>query len=373
MVNETARAWNKATRRRVKFEDRLKVHSELKQVWFPGYHVNIGGGSSDTLDNVGDMEEMSNITYSWMLDQIKSHLSIDERFIMGAMKDREEYLQKLNQKYENWEASVNASKRESIKEWVVNAAKSIVHPVKALDPPEYKGIRRYGWGEGILLNSFTSFYYLNGKKWRTPGEYGTKNGKYAGETFEYIHPVVNYRVERMKQLNKHNNKLHALYKPLAPSSNYKRWKETDDQGNVTYKYTIGNSTKVLPEWKLGVQDSYERLAIAGLPAYEYVDVLDDEVNGGFRTERFDVETYGKTEFGLKPSVLEKLRASDAQKSSDGSETWGEQSQSTVFDPSNQPGELKASDISNLLAGKAAALEALNGEVPHQNVAVGTVH
>ena len=146
-VNQVAKAWNKACRRRVKFENRLKLHSELKQVWFPGYHVNIGGGSSDTLDNVGDLEEMSNITYSWMLDRIKKYLSIDERFIIGSMREREKYLQKLNKEYETWEASVKKTKAESIKDWICHTAKtavsSIVHHQKLAAPedPTYKGIR----------------------------------------------------------------------------------------------------------------------------------------------------------------------------------------------------------------------------------------
>lgn len=373
-VNQVARVWNKATRRRMKAEERLKIQSELKQVWFPGYHVNIGGGDIGTLDNVGDMEEMSNITYSWMLDQIKVHLSVDERFVMQAMQAREEYLQKLNKKYEHWEASVLASKRQSFKEWVYNAARTIIHPSKMLDPPEYKGIRRYGWGEGILINSYTLFYHLNGKNWRTPGEYGTKNetGKYAGETFEYIHPVVNYRVERMKALHEQDSKQHSLYKPISPDGNYKRWKELDDQGKVIYKYSFGNSSKAVPEWKLGIQDSYERLAIAGLPAYTYVDSLDDDVNSGFRTDRFDVESYGKTEYGLKPSVPQKLAGPDARATADEGEGWGEQSQSTVFDPTVQPEDLKAVDMSRLLSEKATLLENSKSEAPQQ-APLSTVH
>lgn len=373
-VNQVARAWNKATRRRMKSEERFKIQSELKQVWFPGYHVNIGGGDTGTLDNIGDMEEMSNITYSWMLDQIKNHLSVDERFVIQAMKAREEYLQTLNKKYEHWEATVSTLKRDSFKQWMYNAVQTIIHPSKMLDPPEYKGIRRYGWGEGMLINSFSLFYHLNGKKWRTPGEYGTKNetGKYAGETFEHIHPVVNYRVERMEELHKQDSKQHSLYKPLAPGGGYKRWKELDEKGNAIYKYSFGNSSKAVPEWRLGAQDSYERLAIAGMSAYSYVDALDDELNSGFRTERLDFDSYCKTEYGLKPSTMQKLRDSDAQASHDESEVWGDQSQSTVCDPTAQPEDLKAADLSNPLADKIAPSEGLNKNDPHR-LCLSNVH
>ncbi|KAJ5387080.1 hypothetical protein N7509_009621 [Penicillium cosmopolitanum] len=365
-VNQVARAWNKVTRRRMKSEERFKTQSELKQVWFPGYHVNIGGGDMGTLDNVGDMEEMSNITYSWMLDQIKNHLSVDERFVIQAMKAREEYLQTLNKKYEHWEASVNTLKRDSFRQWVSNAIETIMHPTKMLDPPEYKGIRRYGWGEGILINSYSLFYHLNGKKWRT------RDSTAQGMTM-HIHPVVNYRVERMKTLHKQDSKQHSLYKPLAPNSEYKRWKELDDQGNVIHKYKFGNSSKAVPEWKLGVQDSYERLAIAGLPAYDYVDALDDELNSGFRTERFDFDSYCKTEYGLKPSIIKKLRDSDTQASHDENEGWGAQSQSTVFDPIVQPEDSKAADSSKQpLADKSAPLEGLKQNDP-QRLCLSTVH
>lgn len=373
-VNQVARVWNKATRRLMKAQERLKCQSELKQVWFPGYHTNIGGGDPGTLNNVGDMEEMSNITYSWMLDQIKAHVSIDERFVMQAMRAREERLKKLNQKYEQWEASVNAFKRESFKEWVYKAAKNIIHPTRMLEPPEYKGIRRYGWGEGILINSYTLFYHLNGKKWRTPGYYGTRNdnGKYAGKTFEYIHPVVNYRVERMKELHKSDSKQHTLYKPLAPNWQYKRWKDVDEEGNHIYKYSFGDDLKAVPEWKLGVQDSYERLAIAGLPAYSYVDLLDDEVNNGFRTERFDFDSYGKTEYGLKPLVAQKLHDSITQASSDGSEGWGEQSHSTVYDIAARSGDLKGASVPRLLS-KEIDISKDHGKDAPQRMCLDNVH
>ncbi|KAJ5273431.1 hypothetical protein N7478_008556 [Penicillium angulare] len=377
-VNQVARAWNKATRRKIKFENRLSLHSELKQVWFPGYHVNIGGGDSETLEDEGDMEEMSNITYSWMLDQIKSYLSIDERFIIGSLKAREKRLHKLNEEYSKWEASVKTAKAESLKDWVCNTAKSavsaVVHRPKPADPdgPAFRGIRKYGWGEGILINSFTSMYWLNGKKWRTPGEYGTKDGKYAGETFEFIHPVVNYRVERMKELNKTNSK-HALYRPLGPSGEYKRWKEQDDQGNTVYKYLMGKSTKPVTEWKLGGMDSYERLAVAGYPAYSYVDILDDEMKTGFRTERLEGESFEKMEFGLKPTIVSKSRVSDASTASDGEEGWGTQSQSTVFDANVQPGDLHP--VTNLPKShdlKSATVQALSQEIPHQQ-SLSNVH
>lgn len=37
-------------------EEDQKNPSELLQVWFPGVHISVGGGSSDTLGDKGDLE-----------------------------------------------------------------------------------------------------------------------------------------------------------------------------------------------------------------------------------------------------------------------------------------------------------------------------
>ena len=40
----------------IRMEEDLKEPSELLQVWFPGVHISVGGGSSDTLKDEGDLE-----------------------------------------------------------------------------------------------------------------------------------------------------------------------------------------------------------------------------------------------------------------------------------------------------------------------------
>lgn len=42
--------------------------TNLIQCWFPGIHVNIGGGSDDGLKRTpkGDLESMANTTFAWM-------------------------------------------------------------------------------------------------------------------------------------------------------------------------------------------------------------------------------------------------------------------------------------------------------------------
>jgi endo-alpha-1,4-polygalactosaminidase (GH114 family) len=48
--------YNEARRDLCRMQENSKLQSELLQVWFPGVHINIGGGSSDTLKNEGDLE-----------------------------------------------------------------------------------------------------------------------------------------------------------------------------------------------------------------------------------------------------------------------------------------------------------------------------
>lgn len=50
--------YNTARTKLVQMEEHKKPPPELSQVWFPGVHINVGGGSSDTLDAHGDMEGM---------------------------------------------------------------------------------------------------------------------------------------------------------------------------------------------------------------------------------------------------------------------------------------------------------------------------
>lgn len=290
-VNEAARAWNKSSRRRVKFQNRLELHPNLKQVWFPGYHINIGGGSDGTLKNEGDMEEMSNIVFSWMLDQVDEFLSVDESFIIDQINEREKVLVQLNQQLDKWDAKITAQQTESWSDWAWRRAKetasALRHPLTPTTAPAYKKRRSYGWGVGDMKDSFTPMYWANGSKKRTPGAYDiAEDGKPLGNTFEFIHPVVNFRVTQFEKMNQADS-THPIYKPVDPSPDmrYARRKMKDAQGNPFFEYDIGSSKRPLPEWKLGGLDSYERLAIAGDAAYDYVDNLDEQLKTGVRTVR----------------------------------------------------------------------------------------
>ncbi|KAJ5316622.1 hypothetical protein PENANT_c019G02855 [Penicillium antarcticum] len=285
-INEAARKLNKAARDVneqyrifLRLQDDLNHQNHprtLRQVWFPGYHIHIGGGSNSTLKKEGDMEEMSNITFSWMLDQIKPFLFLNKEYLESEREDRKTEIEAI---------PVNLLENESWRSWtgrnVSAVASAILHPFANADKPQPK-YRKYGWGTGNLEDSFGTFYYLNGSLPRTPGAYDIldDNKQPVGDTCEFIHPVVGFRKHIMKE----------DYKPVC-GAKYKRSASTyvDPDGNKKpcFEYMIGNARRPLREWHLGGLDSYERLAIAGEKAREYVKELDEAV--GVKVEKSCME------------------------------------------------------------------------------------
>ncbi|CAI7656839.1 unnamed protein product [Penicillium glandicola] len=286
-LNNTARALNQETRKLLKLEDDHKHQRNprtLKQVWFPGYHINIGGGSNETLKNEGDMEEMSNITFSWMLDQIKPYLSLNDESLSEEREEREYHISTI---FENKAHDV------SLRGWAQRKAAAMASAFKVSSTAPVKPVakrRSYGWGTGPMEDSFTAFYYANGSKRRTPGGYDPvdKDGNLLGETFEFIHPVVGFREQQIKD-----------YIPIGRDVTFERRKTVDEQGCPGYVYDLGNARRPLPEWRLGGPDSYERLAITGKAAYDYVDELDQYLKNGIKTTRRSAWKVRDIDLGIK--------------------------------------------------------------------------
>ncbi|KAJ5274110.1 hypothetical protein N7478_009235 [Penicillium angulare] len=265
-VNTAALNWSNAIRHLMNYQDKMESPTELKQVWFPGYHINIGGGSSSTMENKGNMEEMSNIAYAWMLDQVKLHLSLDEDHIEEEYEIRKRNFEKNNKLCEKWN---KMTEKEGWGAWAwrrsAETASAVIHPLTPSSEPPFKKNRRYDWGTAEMEDSFTNMYWPNGQHIRTPGRYAFKNGgrdKLLGETFESIHPVVQYRIDRCK-----NNKVLTEYVPRGPE--YTR--EPVDGGYVWHlKYSFDDELITLPEWKLGGPECYERKAIVTPEAQSWV-------------------------------------------------------------------------------------------------------
>ncbi|KAF7511361.1 hypothetical protein GJ744_004926 [Endocarpon pusillum] len=124
--------------------------TNLKQVWFPGVHSNVGGGYDDA--------DLANITLAWMMSRMEPFIDF-----------RPDYMMQLYQKNkQHYRAS---------------------------------GQRSRSWSFGEIPDSMMGIYALAGKRTRTPGNYfrtdphnGRTTSKRLKNTNEYIHASVRSRV-----------------------------------------------------------------------------------------------------------------------------------------------------------------------------------
>ncbi|KAI4132995.1 MAG: hypothetical protein LQ338_000463 [Usnochroma carphineum] len=125
--------------------------TNLRQVWFPGTHSNIGGGYPD--------QGMANITLAWMMSQLDPFIDFDPEYILDCYDDTKMHYKETDQKPRPWSF-------------------------------------------GKIYNSLTGIYLLDGSTTRTPGMYfrmdpntGRATSKPLRQTNEYIHPSARTRLE----------------------------------------------------------------------------------------------------------------------------------------------------------------------------------
>ena len=124
--------------------------TNLKQVWFPGVHSNVGGGYDD--------QELANITLAWMMSRLEPFLDFRPDFLVSQLDAQRQYYKDTSQK------------------------------------PRW-------WAFGEIYRSLKGPYSLTGSKVRTPGAYqrvdpynGRPTGKKLKNTNEYIHASVRARI-----------------------------------------------------------------------------------------------------------------------------------------------------------------------------------
>ncbi|KAM0545824.1 hypothetical protein ACHAPJ_011151 [Fusarium lateritium] len=177
--------------------------TRLVQCWFPGAHINVGGGSSDNVitdedkkKNVqpkGDRERLSSVAYAWMLDRIRPHLALDQ--------------EALDMQLAEIEAVINHPNDPKMQAWEQNQE----------------------WLMGKIDDSYTKEYKaLGSAEIRTPLEYKTRE---EGYTVERVHPSVHFRQEYHRDLNKNKKLKKAIevYQPLAMEG-WERIYKTDGKG-----------------------------------------------------------------------------------------------------------------------------------------------
>jgi hypothetical protein len=240
---------------------------ELKQVWFPGVHINSGGGSDDAIgDMKGDLERKSTLaiwmlfqltslpdlsmaTFCWMLQCISPYLTIDQTAFHASMAQYERWLNRIRYNctyhHDGWTDWLK-SKIPNIP--VINPAPTGLEEPKT-DPAHTHPDFDYGWGTGPIVDSYTGIYRLAGELRRVPGQcraelYDDKKEEYVladinqfGETNEYIHPICHYR---------------DIVRGPEPSSaliDFKRFYESNENGKGRFWWQKGTAKK-LPEWAI---------------------------------------------------------------------------------------------------------------------------
>ncbi|KAJ5938685.1 hypothetical protein N7466_001819 [Penicillium verhagenii] len=287
-VNALALKWNDSLRHLINYQDRSKKPTELVQVWFPGYHINVGGGASETMHNKGNMEEMSNIAYSWMLDQLKKHLSLNEAHINQEYDLREANFRIENKKRLDWNIM---TKDETWGTWALRrsfeVASAIRHPLTAGPVPPFEENRSYDWGTAAMEDSYSKMYWLNGKHVRTPGRYAYVAGdrsKSLGETFEYIHPVVKYRFDQARLKHKDDSCDEGRLCEGGPMFKRRLVNKNGSKPHFVWNLTYDSDPSdviTLKEWPLGGGDCYERKAIGKIQnAMDWVGQMDDAMKVG---------------------------------------------------------------------------------------------
>ena len=131
------------------WEKSKSCRTNLRQVWFPGVHSNIGGGYDD--------QELANITLAWMMSRLEPMIDFRLDYIMLQYDQNKQYYRNTGQKT-RW------------------------------------------WSFGEILDSAMGIYMFSGSTTRTPGDYyrtdmmtGRPTNKRLKNTNEYIHASVRSR------------------------------------------------------------------------------------------------------------------------------------------------------------------------------------
>ncbi|ORY69776.1 uncharacterized protein BCR38DRAFT_502653 [Pseudomassariella vexata] len=162
--------------------ERLQEHREttdLRQCWFPGSHINIGGGWED--------QGVSNMSLAWMMDQLSS---VDVEFTNDALDrlfdQNVKYYENLKPKDEKMIRRALSKSRPIY--WAIKKIHDANNPIRP-------------WSLHTTHSSGNAIYKLVGDITRTPGLYkkinpntGQPTKAFLEDTNERIHSSVRVRL-----------------------------------------------------------------------------------------------------------------------------------------------------------------------------------
>jgi len=164
--------------------EEINTTTQLVQCWFPGVHINVGGGSSSSAGEGDFQEQLASITYTWMLDLVRPHLAFDPVELDS---------QKLD-----WESALHANTIEQLEEkqgvkddryWMAKAFSSVVAVLKQREQEKPHGLAI----EDIPDSHSALYDFMGPEKDRIPQNLNVDEFRAGWRTHEQVHYTVALR------------------------------------------------------------------------------------------------------------------------------------------------------------------------------------
>ncbi|GJC84228.1 uncharacterized protein ColLi_07066 [Colletotrichum liriopes] len=255
----------------------------LRQVWFPGGHVNVGGGNPTILRGFPfDFEQIALISFSWMCDQIKPFLELDNEEKSNTDVPPVVSSSLAHREIETRRRLIHGAKHKDYGSfwplqyfwWALDQIRSYINST-TMDFDEAND----AWATGPIIDIFgilKAIFFLHIfvrflklipflSSYRTPGEYkNTENTTRIGvnETNEEIHPSVHYRWAQCSD-----------YQP-DPLKGFLRSKKVEQKGDkLPHLYEWKKDKIVLPEYLIKSEDHISRHLVKHFGAKEFMTPL----------------------------------------------------------------------------------------------------
>ncbi|KAF8851311.1 hypothetical protein BDZ45DRAFT_154222 [Acephala macrosclerotiorum] len=241
--------------------------TNLVQCWFPGAHVNVGGGSSSNTgpNPSGDREQLASIAYAWMLDRIRPFLALSEDALQAQLDEFKALAEGRAVKSDMALKSI-AGQGDSETAKLLSHLRTDVADEKGVaekkgwsiwDAPAYlksflvkssTAVMPVGYALGSVDESYTTMYqFMGSPEIRTPGQY--HDYKASEFTTERIHPSVHYRREFERSQGKKEDE---LYQPTCMPG----WKRVYEEAGFGRDFTKRKGFKWILKGEKGEPDRF---------------------------------------------------------------------------------------------------------------------